>query len=93
MILDSRITLSAIAMNSKPGSGPTNDADEMRDEYDFRGGVRGKHAARYAAGTNVVLLEADVAEVFHDAESLDRAFRALTGILRDLQEQKPAMQR
>jgi len=28
--------------------------DEMREEYDFSGGVRGKYAARYAAGTNMV---------------------------------------
>ena len=33
---------------------------DMRAEYDFRGGVRGKYAARYAEGTNVVLLEPDV---------------------------------
>ena len=31
--------------------------DETRAEYDFRGGVRGKYAARYARGTNVVLLD------------------------------------
>jgi hypothetical protein len=36
---------------------------EMRDEYDFRGGVRGKYAGRYAAGTNVVVLDPDVAAV------------------------------
>jgi hypothetical protein len=33
--------------------------DEMRKEYDFSGGVRGKHAARYAEGTTVVLLDSD----------------------------------
>lgn len=76
-------------MSSNPGNPPA-DADEMRPEYDFRGGVRGKYAARYAAGTNVVLLDPDVAEVFHDAESVNRALRALAGIIRDQQEQKPA---
>ena len=30
--------------------------DEMRDHYDFSGGVRGKYAARYAEGSNVVVL-------------------------------------
>lgn len=79
-------------MKSDPGSTPKDNADEMRDEYDFRGGVRGKYAARYAAGTNVVLLDADVAEVFYDAESVNRALRALAGIIRDQQEQKPAAQ-
>ncbi len=38
--------------------------DEMRDEYDFSGGVRGKYAARYAEGTNIVVLDSDVAEIF-----------------------------
>lgn len=66
-------------MKSNPGNTPTDDADEMRDEYDFRGGVRGKYAARYAAGTNVVLLDADVAEVFHDAESVDRCVAGACG--------------
>ena len=31
--------------------------DTMRPEYDFGKGVQGKHAAKYAAGTNVVVLE------------------------------------
>ena len=39
-------------------------ADDMRAEYDLRGGVRGKYYERYKQGTNVVLLEADVAKVF-----------------------------
>jgi hypothetical protein len=43
------------------------DKDEMRDEYDIRGGVRGKYYERYQKGTNVVLLEPDVAAVFHDS--------------------------
>jgi hypothetical protein len=63
---------------------PNNDADdEMRAEYDFRGGVRGKYAERYASGTNVVLLDPDVAEVFRDQASVNRALRALAGIIRD----------
>lgn len=51
--------------------------DEMRDEYDFSGGVRGKFYKEYTQGTNVVLLDADVAEVFHDSESVNRALRTL----------------
>jgi len=34
---------------------------DLRPEYDFRGGVRGKYAARFAAGTNIVVLSPDVA--------------------------------
>lgn len=69
-----------------------NDAtpEEMRAEYDFRGGVRGKYAERYAAGTNVVLLDPDVAEVFRDPASVNRALRALAGIIRDQQVPEPA---
>jgi hypothetical protein len=49
----------------------------MRDHYDFRGGVRGKYAARYAEGTNVVVLDPDVAEMFPDRESVNEALRAV----------------
>ena len=51
--------------------------DDMRDHYDFRGGVRGKYAARYAEGTNVVVLDPDVAEMFPDRESVNEALRAV----------------
>ena len=50
---------------------------ELRDEYDFRGGVRGKYAARYAEGSNVVVLEPDVAQAFPDADSVNKALRVL----------------
>lgn len=49
----------------------------MRSEYDFTGGVRGKYARRYAEGTNVVLLEPDVAAQFPDARAVNRALRAV----------------
>jgi len=62
----------------------------MRPEYDFRNGVRGKYAERYGRGTNVVLLDPDVAEMFPDPAAVNRALRALAGIIRDRQEQKPA---
>jgi Trm5-related predicted tRNA methylase len=67
-----------------------SETDEMRPEYDFRGGVRGKYAERYARGTNVVLLDPDVAEVFPDSEAVNRALRALAGIIREQQSHKPA---
>jgi hypothetical protein len=53
------------------------DNDELRPEYDFSQGVRGKYAARYRAGTNLVLLEPDVAARFPDSESVNRALRSL----------------
>jgi hypothetical protein len=55
----------------------TREKDEMRDHYDFRGGVRGKYARRYAEGTNVVVLDPDVAEMFPDRESVNEALRAV----------------
>jgi hypothetical protein len=54
---------------------------EMLDEYDFSGGVRGKYAGRFARGSNVVVLDPDVAEVFPDSESVNSALRALVGIV------------
>lgn len=57
------------------------DRDTMRSEYDFRGGVRGKYLARCRGGTNVVLLEPDVAKVFPNAKAVNRALRALLDVV------------
>jgi hypothetical protein len=54
--------------------------DEMRPEYDFRGAVRGKYARRYAEGTNVVVLDPDVAAVFPNAAAVNRALRKVAGL-------------
>ncbi len=48
---------------------------DMRDEYDFESGVRGKYAKHFAAGTNHVLLEADVAKAFPNSRSVNEALR------------------
>jgi len=56
-------------------------ADGMRAEYDFSAGVRGKYATRYSTGTNVVLLDPDVAATFRDAEAVNRALRALIAVI------------
>ena len=55
---------------------------DMLDEYDFSKGVRGKYAQRYAAGSNIVVLSPDLAEVFPDSESVDEALRALVKVAR-----------
>lgn len=60
------------------------DADEMRPEYDLRGGVRGKYYKQYSEGTNVVLLDPDVAAVFRDSESVNQALRVLIKAAKDL---------
>jgi hypothetical protein len=53
---------------------------EMRAEYDFSGGVRGKYVERYRRGTNVVLLDPELAEAFPDSKSVNDALRALVAI-------------
>jgi len=55
---------------------------EMLDEYDFSSGVRGKYAARYAQGTNVVVLDPEVAKVFPDSKSVNRALHTLVSIVK-----------
>ena len=59
-----------------------DDKDTLREEYDFSGGVRGKHHEAYRQGTNVVLLERDVAEVFKDSAAVNRALRAIAQVAR-----------
>jgi hypothetical protein len=54
----------------------------MLDHYDFSNGVRGKYAKRVAQGTNLVLLEPDVAKAFPNAASVNETLRALAGIIR-----------
>ncbi len=64
--------------------------DELRREYDLsklKGGIRGKYAARYQAGTNLVLLSPDVAEHFPDDRSVNTALRRL------IRMTKPALRR
>ena len=55
-------------------------ADELREEYDFSRGVRGKYAQRYSEGTNIIILDADVAKVFRNSESVNKALRALVEV-------------
>jgi hypothetical protein len=57
--------------------------DTLRGEYDFSGGVRGKYHARYLEGTNVVVLDPDVAIGFKNAEAVNNALRALLRIARE----------
>lgn len=47
----------------------------MRAEYDFSHGVRGKYAKRFSEGTNLVLLEPDVAAEFRSAAAVNKALR------------------
>jgi len=60
-------------MNKEPTD--QENGDEMKPEYDFAGGVRGKYFERYKQGTNVVLLEPDVARAFRDSATVNEALR------------------
>jgi hypothetical protein len=63
--------------------------DEMRREYDLRGGIRGKYFKQYKQGTNVVLLDPDVAAVFRDSESVNQALRNIMTALKSQSEKLP----
>lgn len=54
--------------------------DEMRPEYDFSGGVRGKYYEAYMQSSNIVILDPDVAEIFRDSASVNEALRLLAKI-------------
>lgn len=63
--------------------------DELRPEYNFaqmQGGVRGKYVERYRTGTNLVLLDPDVAQAFPNAQVVNDALRLLIQIA---QRQQP----
>jgi hypothetical protein len=67
----------------------TEPEDEMRPEYDFsqlKGRVRGKYAERYGEGTNLILLDPDVAAAFPDAKAVNEALRLLMDVA---QRQRP----
>ena len=50
---------------------------EMRSEYDFSGGVRGKYYKRYVESSNVVVLDADVHKRFKNAAAVNKALRSI----------------
>ena len=60
---------------------------EMRSEYDFHGGARGKYAAQYAAGTNLVTLAPDVAARFSDSNAVNEALRLCSRLVDTLQSE------
>ena len=70
-------------MKKKPASSKVS--DDLRPEYDLtqlRGGVRGKYYTRATAGTNLVLIEPDLLDLFPDADSVNRALRVIADATR-----------
>jgi hypothetical protein len=74
-------------MKKPPSKGKTG---EMRAEYDFSGGVRGKYVDRYRRGTNVVLLDPALADAFPDSKSVNDALRALLAVATRAERRKRA---
>lgn len=68
--------------------GRVADRDTMRPEYDFSKAVRGVTAARYAKGTNVVVIDPDLLDVFPDSSTVNEALRALAPVLRSRRSRK-----
>jgi len=55
---------------------------DMLEEYDFSKGIQGKYLKRYAEGTNVIVIEPDVAKHFPDHASVNQALRSLAEIIK-----------
>jgi len=69
----------------------TTDRDTLRAEYDFSGAVRGATVARHKRGTNVVVIDPDVLDVFPDSAAVNDALRALAAVVR--QRRRPRTKR
>jgi len=54
--------------------------DQMRQEYDFSSGIRGKYLPRLAKGANVVVLDRDMAKVFPSSKAVNDALRVLAEV-------------
>ena len=62
-----------------------NSSNGLRDDYNFasmRGGVRGKYSKRYREGTNIVLLEPEIARAFPNDEAVNEALRGILNTTR-----------
>jgi len=75
--------------SARPGR-RSNDRDTMRREYDFSKAVRGVTAARYAEGTNVVVIDPEVLDVFPNGTAVNEALRALAPVIRKQRKQRSA---
>ena len=62
---------------------------DMRPEYDFSGGERGKFYKEYMKGTNVVVLDPDVVEMFPDSATVNEALRLLAQLAKRQVKNRP----
>ena len=61
---------------------PMSNDPDMLEEYDFSKGIKGKYASKYKKGTNVVVIDPDVAEFFPNNEAVNDALRSLIPIIK-----------
>lgn len=69
------------------------DRDEIRPHYDFSKATRNPYASRYAAGSNIVVLEPDVAAVFPNSASVNEALRSLASVIAGRKGKRPSRRR
>ena len=62
--------------------------EEMIEEYDFSQSEKGRYFSRYKEGSNVVVLDPDVAEVFRDQRFVNESLRALAGVIKLKEKEK-----
>lgn len=60
---------------------------DILEEYDFSAGVIGKYSKRYNEGTNIVVIEPDIVRYFPDHDSVNKALRSLSEIIKN--QKKP----
>ena len=69
------------------------DPDEIRPEYDWSKATRNPYASRYAQGTNIVVLEPDVAALFPNSASVNEALRSLASVIGGGKGKRPSRRR
>lgn len=65
-----------------------NDPDMLK-EYDFRNGVRGKYAAAYREGSNIIVLDPELSDVFPDSDSVNQVLRPIAELIRTQRQIEP----
>jgi hypothetical protein len=76
-------------MNQEP---ETAARDEMRPEYDFSGGVRGKYYEAYMRSSDVIVLDPDVAEILHDSVAFNEALPLLAKAAKSTPASPPSIE-
>lgn len=69
------------------------DPDEIRPEYDWSKATRNPYASRYAQGSNIVVLEPDVAALFPNSASVNEALRSLASVIGGTKRKRAAKRR